>query len=189
MDERQKEAINARRYEKLRRWMSSNVKEGWQQIQNLAAVACYVDWDAFDKELDALLECNVGLCETSPAPAAPSAAVPGGIENSAWYSQIKTCFTEYVCKRLDYATQMQADGWSPSIWAEKMAELRPREEEILRLLSAAPHPEESQDARRLIIERDAKWRNMLQCCKVPDKTHLYLIKPSDIAAIDAAAKE
>ncbi|RQU14208.1 hypothetical protein DF152_17240 [Burkholderia cenocepacia] len=54
---------NAGRYEKLRRWMSSNVAEGWREVENLAAIACYVDWSAFDAALDGLPVCNVGLCE------------------------------------------------------------------------------------------------------------------------------
>lgn len=54
---------DAERYRKLRRWMSSNVPEGWNEVQRLAAIACYVDWDTFDKCLDELPDCNVGLCE------------------------------------------------------------------------------------------------------------------------------
>ena len=53
---------NAERYAKLRRWMSSNVTEGWREVEKLAAVACYMDWDTFDAMLDELPECNVGLC-------------------------------------------------------------------------------------------------------------------------------
>lgn len=52
---------DAERYRKLRRWMSSNVAEGWTQVEQLAAIACYVSWDAFDESLDALPECNFGL--------------------------------------------------------------------------------------------------------------------------------
>jgi hypothetical protein len=55
--------LNAKRYMKLRRWMSSNVKEGWDEVERLAAIACYVDWNEFDKCLDELPECNVGLCQ------------------------------------------------------------------------------------------------------------------------------
>lgn len=55
------------RYRKLRRWMSSNVAEGWTEVERLAAIACYVDWDAFDQYLDDLPECNVGLCEGCPS--------------------------------------------------------------------------------------------------------------------------
>ena len=58
-------ATDAERYCKLRRWMSSNVAEGWREVENLAAIACYVDWEHFDKALDALPECNVGLCAVS----------------------------------------------------------------------------------------------------------------------------
>ena len=62
---------DAERYEKLRRWMSSNVPEGWQEVTQLAAIACYVSWDEFDARLDALPECNVGLCSVNP----PNAAI------------------------------------------------------------------------------------------------------------------
>lgn len=62
---------DAKRYAKLRNWMSSNVPEGWQEVERLAAVACYVSWEAFDDYLDNLPECNVGMCERT----APSATV------------------------------------------------------------------------------------------------------------------
>jgi hypothetical protein len=52
---------DAKRYSKLRRWMS-NVTEGWREVENLAALACYMDWQTFDNALDALPECSVGLC-------------------------------------------------------------------------------------------------------------------------------
>ena len=52
---------DAERYRKLRRWMSSNVAEGWTQVEQLAAIACCESWDAFDESLDALPECNFGL--------------------------------------------------------------------------------------------------------------------------------
>lgn len=42
--------------------MSSNVNEGWNEVCNLAAIACYVDWPSFDSALDALPECQFGLC-------------------------------------------------------------------------------------------------------------------------------
>lgn len=51
------------RYRKLRRWMSSNRKEGWTEVEQLAAIAVYLGWDDFDKALDGLPECNIGLCE------------------------------------------------------------------------------------------------------------------------------
>lgn len=51
------------RYRKLRRWMSSNRKEGWTEVEQLAAIAVYLGWDDFDKALDSLPECNIGLCE------------------------------------------------------------------------------------------------------------------------------
>lgn len=55
--------VNAQRYEKLRRWMSSNVKEGWNEVEKLGAIATYLGWDDFDAELDRLPVCNIGLCE------------------------------------------------------------------------------------------------------------------------------
>lgn len=57
--------VNAQRYEKLRRWMSSNVAEGWDEVVKLGAVGAYVDWNTFDAQLDSLPVCNVGLCEVS----------------------------------------------------------------------------------------------------------------------------
>jgi len=56
------DTLDARRYRKLRRWMSSNVPEGLTQVEQLAAIACYIDWDAFDEVLDELPECEYGLC-------------------------------------------------------------------------------------------------------------------------------
>jgi hypothetical protein len=53
---------DAERYAKLRRWMSSNVREGWTEVERLGALACYTSWDDFDAYLDELPECNVGLC-------------------------------------------------------------------------------------------------------------------------------
>lgn len=55
-------AIDAERYRKLRRWMGSNVQEGWNEVENLGALACYMGWDEFDDYLDQLPVCNVGLC-------------------------------------------------------------------------------------------------------------------------------
>jgi hypothetical protein len=63
--------LNSDRYKKLRGWMSSNVPEGWNKVQNLAAVAAYMSWETMDQELDALPECNIGLC----SPPAVSAAL------------------------------------------------------------------------------------------------------------------
>ena len=63
---------NAARYEKLRRWMASNVQEGWKEVENLAAIACYAGFSEFDQALDALPECSVGLC-SFPAKQAESA--------------------------------------------------------------------------------------------------------------------
>lgn len=54
---------DAERYRKLRRWMTSNVKEGWSEVEQLAAIGVYMGWDEMDKNLDALPVCNVGLNE------------------------------------------------------------------------------------------------------------------------------
>lgn len=58
--------INAARYYRLRGWMSSNVPEGWERVENLGAIACYVDWNNFDRYLDDLGVCNVGLMQKAP---------------------------------------------------------------------------------------------------------------------------
>lgn len=54
--------VCAERYRKLRRWMSSNVKEGWEEIERMGAVAAWMGWDHFDNYLDTLPECQYGLC-------------------------------------------------------------------------------------------------------------------------------
>ena len=59
---------NADRYERLRGWMSSNVPEGWDQVKQLAAIACYIDWDTFDTTLDLMGVCNVGLMQKTTNP-------------------------------------------------------------------------------------------------------------------------
>lgn len=61
--------LNSHRYKKLRGWMSSNVPEGWNKVENLAAVAAYMSWETMDQELDALPECNLGLCAKPLTPA------------------------------------------------------------------------------------------------------------------------
>lgn len=63
-------AADARRYRKLREWMSSNVPEGWSVVENLGAVAAWVGYEAFDKYLDDLPKCLFGMCAT-PVSAAP----------------------------------------------------------------------------------------------------------------------
>lgn len=55
--------LNAERYKKLRQWMSSGVQEGWGEVTQLGAIAQYLSWDDFDKQLDSLPACNLGLCE------------------------------------------------------------------------------------------------------------------------------
>lgn len=56
---------DAERYRKLRRWMSSNVPEGWSEVEKLAAIACYINWETFDAALDDMPVCNVGLCHVA----------------------------------------------------------------------------------------------------------------------------
>jgi hypothetical protein len=58
---------DAKRYSKLRGWMSSGVDEGWNEVQKLAAIACYLSWDDFDSTLDMLQQCNVGLMHKADA--------------------------------------------------------------------------------------------------------------------------
>lgn len=67
---------NSDRYKKLRGWMSCNVPEGWQKVQNLAAVGAYVSFEDMDKEVDALPECTIGLC--SP-PVVSAARAPDAV--------------------------------------------------------------------------------------------------------------
>jgi hypothetical protein len=70
-------SADAQRYYKLRKWLGSNVPEGWRKVDHLAAVACYADWDEFDKYLDSMPEYNVGLCEVAtPIASALPAAQP-----------------------------------------------------------------------------------------------------------------
>jgi hypothetical protein len=52
---------DAMRYRKLRRWMSSNVQEGWEEVERCGAVAAWMSWDDMDEYLDALPECTFGL--------------------------------------------------------------------------------------------------------------------------------
>ena len=67
-DGNENQIANASRYEKLRNWMSSNVNEGWREVKNLGAIAAYQSWDDFDKYLDDLPECNLGLCQKVEVP-------------------------------------------------------------------------------------------------------------------------
>lgn len=60
--EESSDEVCAARYRKLRRWMSSNVREGWQEVENLGAVAAWMSWEDFDNYLDSLPECTFGLC-------------------------------------------------------------------------------------------------------------------------------
>jgi hypothetical protein len=62
---------DAKRYRKLQQWMSSNVKEGWNVVEQLGAVAAWEGHDAMDSYLDALDECNVGLSQPAPKQAEP----------------------------------------------------------------------------------------------------------------------
>lgn len=57
--------IDAQRYRKLQRYMGSNVKEGWAEVERIGGVCGWVGWDAMDQYLDELPECNVGLCQVA----------------------------------------------------------------------------------------------------------------------------
>lgn len=50
------------RLNKLLGWMSSNVKEGWDEVCRIAAVATYVSYEEAVVYLDQLPACSVGLC-------------------------------------------------------------------------------------------------------------------------------
>lgn len=50
------------RLNKLLGWMSSNVKEGWDEVCRIAAVATYVSYEEAVVYLDQLPACTVGLC-------------------------------------------------------------------------------------------------------------------------------
>jgi hypothetical protein len=54
--------VNAARYKKLRRWMSSNVQEGWTEVEHLGGIASWQGWNDMDQYLDTLPECEHGLC-------------------------------------------------------------------------------------------------------------------------------
>lgn len=54
--------VAAARYEKLRAWMTSNVPEGWKRVEDLGAIGAWMSWGDFDRALDAMPDCNVGLC-------------------------------------------------------------------------------------------------------------------------------
>lgn len=57
---------DAMRYHKLRGWMSGNVKESWQEVENMGALCAWESWDAMGEYLDSLSECNLGLMEKAP---------------------------------------------------------------------------------------------------------------------------
>lgn len=61
---------DAERYRKLRRWMGSNVAEGWGRVEQLGAICAWLGYDDFDKALDTMPNCNVGLSSASPSAAA-----------------------------------------------------------------------------------------------------------------------
>lgn len=71
---------DAERYRKLRRWMGSNVPEGWGKVEELGAVCAFQGFAAMDFVLDSLPECNVGLAASS-AGAAPTQP---GTTSSGW---------------------------------------------------------------------------------------------------------
>lgn len=45
---------NDERYYKLRWLMGANNPKSWQQVEELGAIACYLDTDTFDSELDSI---------------------------------------------------------------------------------------------------------------------------------------
>lgn len=57
---------DAERYRKLQLWMASNVKEGWQEVEKLGGICAWMSCADMDQALDALPDCNVGLCEKQP---------------------------------------------------------------------------------------------------------------------------
>ena len=50
-----------KRYRKLQGYMSSNVPEGWQEVERMGAISAWSCWEDMDNYLDALPECNVGF--------------------------------------------------------------------------------------------------------------------------------
>ena len=52
---------DAQRYRKLQRQMSSNVPEGWREVENMGSLCAWESWEAMDGYLDSLPECKVGL--------------------------------------------------------------------------------------------------------------------------------
>jgi len=59
-------APNALRYQKLRDWMGSNAKDGWDVVCQLGAVAAWEGYKAMDEYLDALPSCSFGLLAAAP---------------------------------------------------------------------------------------------------------------------------
>jgi hypothetical protein len=60
------DARDAARYQKLRGWMSSNVPEGWIEVERMGALCAWESWDAMDAYLDSLPNCAVGLMSKAP---------------------------------------------------------------------------------------------------------------------------
>jgi len=54
---------DALRYYKLRRYMGSNVEDGWKIVEQLGGVCAWLGFDNMDEYLDSLPECSVGMCE------------------------------------------------------------------------------------------------------------------------------
>lgn len=52
---------DAARYRKLQGWMSSNVPEGWQEVERMAALCAWQSQEDMDSYLDSLGECQLGL--------------------------------------------------------------------------------------------------------------------------------
>jgi len=59
---------DAERYRKLQRYMGSNVKEGWQEVEMLGGVCAWMSFEDMDACLDSLPVCNVGLCQINDSP-------------------------------------------------------------------------------------------------------------------------
>lgn len=62
--------VDAVRYRKLRGWASSNVPEGWKQVERFGSLCAWQSWEDADGYLDSLPWCNVGLMGNSSPEAA-----------------------------------------------------------------------------------------------------------------------
>jgi hypothetical protein len=46
--------------------MTANVDESWKEVEQLGSIGAWVSWDAFDRSLDALPKCDLGVCAHVP---------------------------------------------------------------------------------------------------------------------------